>query len=100
MCGLVVFALLSFLSPAIYSDSDPPQNDINLTQPFIEPHGGSIHMSRVTMPVLVRLLMCAALAGVLSASTEPSQDGASSAATRSEERRVGKECSSGGAADE
>jgi hypothetical protein len=38
-------------------------------------------MSRVTMPVLVRLLMCAALAGVLSASTEPSQDGASSAAT-------------------
>jgi len=41
-------------------------------------------MSRVTMPVLVRLLLCAALFGVLSASTKPSglwpEDGASSAA--------------------
>ena len=36
-------------------------------------------MSRVTMPVVVRLLMCAALVGVLSASAQPSQDGESSA---------------------
>ena len=38
-------------------------------------------MSRVTMPVLVRLLLCAALFGVLSASTLPSQESASNAAT-------------------
>lgn len=50
-----------------------------LTQlnPFIEPHGGSIQMSRVTMPVLVRLLLCAALFGVLGASATPSQESAS-----------------------
>lgn len=42
-------------------------------------------MSRVIMPVLVRLLMCAALSAVLSASTNPSSqwsyEGANSAAT-------------------
>lgn len=42
-------------------------------------------MSRVTMPVLVRLLLCAALFGVLGASTTPSSqssnEGDSSAAT-------------------
>jgi hypothetical protein len=42
-------------------------------------------MSRVTMPVLVRLLMCAALFGVLGASATPSghwpDEGASTAAT-------------------
>jgi hypothetical protein len=42
-------------------------------------------MSRVTMPVLVRLLMCAALFGVLGAGTTSEaqwpQEGASSAAT-------------------
>jgi hypothetical protein len=31
-------------------------------------------MSRVTMPVLFRLLMCAALFGALGASTMPSRD--------------------------
>ena len=34
-------------------------------------------MSRVTMPVLVRLLLCAALFGVLGASASPSQESAS-----------------------
>ena len=34
-------------------------------------------MSRVTMPVLARLLLCAALFGVLGASTAPSQERAS-----------------------
>lgn len=42
-------------------------------------------MSRVFMPVLVRLLMCAALVEVLSASTNPSSqwsyEGSNSAAT-------------------
>jgi hypothetical protein len=33
-------------------------------------------MSRVTMPVLVRLLLCAALFGVLSASATPSTQSA------------------------
>ena len=34
-------------------------------------------MSRVTMPVLSRLLLCAALFGVLGASATPSQESAS-----------------------
>jgi hypothetical protein len=34
-------------------------------------------MSRVHLPVLVRLLMCAALFGVLGAATTPSQESAS-----------------------
>jgi hypothetical protein len=38
-------------------------------------------MSRVTMPVLVRLLMCAALFGVLGATTLPNDESASNAAT-------------------
>lgn len=42
-------------------------------------------MSRVIMPVLVRLLMCAALFAVMSASTQPSSEwsyeGSHSAAT-------------------
>jgi hypothetical protein len=38
-------------------------------------------MSRVTMPVLVRLLMCAALFGVLSASATPSGQAAEESAT-------------------
>jgi hypothetical protein len=36
-------------------------------------------MSRVTMPVLVRLLMCAALFAVLGASASPSHEGDSAA---------------------
>jgi len=38
-------------------------------------------MSRVTMPVLVRLLMCAALFGVLGASTAPSAQWAQESAS-------------------